>query len=132
MRVGQPLVDADERNPEPLAAMRQDFPVPQMKPADNERLRTGRRFVETLRGLEDDAVALRQRFDAKALGKSPPEFFPHCCGDRLALAKRLLGEGQFKIRQRALLSPEAGSDEAPEGPGEARRRLQRGGARNED
>ncbi len=98
--------------------MRQNFPVSQVKSADDERLRAARGFVETLRRLEDDAVALCQRFDAKALGEGPPKVFPHCRGDRLALAKRLFGEGQFEIRERALLSPEARSDEAPELSGE--------------
>ena len=63
MRVGHALINADEGNAEPLAAMRQDLPVSQMKSADDERLRAARRFVETLRRLEDDAVAFRQRFD---------------------------------------------------------------------
>ena len=59
MGVGHALIDADERNAEPLAAMRQNLPVSQVKSADDEGLRAARRFVETLRGLEDDAVALR-------------------------------------------------------------------------
>ena len=118
VRVGQALIDADERNAEPLAAMRQDLPVPQMKSADDERLRAGCCFVETLRRLEDDAVARRQRFDAKAFGEGSPKIFPHRRGDRLALAKRLFGEGQFEIRERALLSTEVRRDEAPEVPGE--------------
>ena len=98
--------------------MRQDFPVPQMKSADDERLRAGCCFVETLRRLEDDAVALGQRFDAKALGEGSPKVFPHRRGDRLTLAERLFGEGQFEIRERALLSTEARRDEAPELSGE--------------
>ena len=104
MRVGYALIDADEGNAEPLAAMRQDLPVPQMKSADDERLRAVRCFVEALRGLEDDAIALCERFDAKALGKGSPKVFPHRRGDRLALAGRLFGEGQFEICERALLS----------------------------
>ena len=118
MGVGQALIDADERNAEPLAAMRQDFPVSQMKSADDKGLRAGCCFVETLRGLEDDAVALGQRFDAEALGEGSPEVFPHRRGDRLTLAKRLFGEGQFEIGERALLSTEARRDEAPEVSGE--------------
>ena len=98
--------------------MRQDLPVSQVKSADDEGLRAARCFVETLRWLEDDAVALRQRFDAKALGEGPPKIFPHRRGDRLPLAKRLFGEGQFKIGERTLLSPETRSDEAPEVSGE--------------
>ena len=98
--------------------MRQNLPVSQVKSADDERLRAARRFVETLRRLEDDAVARRQRFDAKALDERAPKIFPHRSSDRLALARRLFGEGQFEIGERALLSPEAGSDEAPEVSGE--------------
>ena len=59
MRVGYALINANERNAEPLAAMRQNFPVPQVKTADDEGLRAARRLVETFRRLEDDAVALR-------------------------------------------------------------------------
>ena len=118
MRVGYALINADEGNAEPLAAVRQNLPVSQVKSADDEGLRAARCFVETLRRLEDDAVALRQRFDAKALGEGSPEVFPHRRGDRLALARRLFGEGEFEIRKRALLSTEARSDEAPELSGE--------------
>ena len=57
--VGWSLIDADERNAEPLAAMRQNLPVSQVEPADDEGLRAARRLVETFRRLEDDAVALR-------------------------------------------------------------------------
>ena len=118
MGIGQTLVDADEGNTELLAAVRQDLPVSQVKATDDEGLCAARGFVETFRRLEDDAVALRQRFDAKALGEGPPKIFPHRRGDHLAFIKRLFGEGQFKIGERALLSPEARGDEAPEVAGE--------------
>ena len=59
MRVGYALIDADEGNAEPLAAMRQNLPVSQVKTTHDEGLRAARRLVETFRRLEDDAVALR-------------------------------------------------------------------------
>src|ERR1700733_15275849 len=114
MRVGQALIDANKGNAEPLAAMRQDLPVSQVKSADNEGLCAARRFIETLWRLEDDGVVLRQRFDAKALDERPPKVFPHPRSDRLTLANRLFGEGKFKIGERAPFSPEAWGDEAPE------------------
>src|SRR6185437_5184579 len=103
-----------------------------MKPADDEGLRAARCFVETFRRLENDAVALRQRFDAKALGEGPPKIIPHSRGDRRALAQRLFGEGQLKICERALLSPEMRSDEAPEVSGDPRSHLHGDRARNDD
>ena len=62
IRVGQALIDADERDAEPLAAMRQDLPVSQVKSADDERLCAGCCFVETFRRLEDDSVARPSAF----------------------------------------------------------------------
>src|SRR5271166_3760154 len=132
MRVRHPLVDADEGAAEPLAAMREYLPVSQMKSADDEWLRALRCSVEVFRGLEDDAVALRQRLDAKALGEGPAEIFPHRRGDRLAFFGRFLGKGQFEICERALLSAKARGDQAPEHSREPRRRLHRHGARNDD
>ena len=125
-------INANKRNTEPLAAMRENLPVSQVKSADDEGLRAARCFVEILRRLEDDAVALRERFDAKALGEGSPKVFPHCRGDRLTLASRLFGVGEFEIRERALLSTEARSDEAPELSREPRSRLHGHGARNDD
>src|ERR1700719_4597364 len=98
--------------------MRQDFPVPQMKSADDKGFGAPRCFVETLRWLENDAVAFGQRFDAKTLGEGSPKVFPHRRGECLTLAERLFGEGQFEILERALLSTEARRDEAPELSGE--------------
>ena len=54
----------------------------------------------------------------KTFGEGSPKVFPHRRGDRLTLAERLFGEGQFEIRERALLSTEARRDEAPEVSGE--------------
>lgn len=112
--VGDALIDANEGNAEPPAARRQNLPVSQVKSADDEGLRAARRVVETLRRLEDDAVALHQRFDAKALGESSPKVFPHRRSDRGTLARRLFRVGESKIRERALLSVEARGDEAPQ------------------
>ena len=114
MRVGHALINADKGNAQALAAMRQDLPVSQVKSADDERLCAARRFVETLRRLEHDAVAFRQRFDVKALGEGSPEVFPHRRGDRLTLARRLFRVGEFEIRERALLPDEVRSNKAPE------------------
>ena len=74
MGIGYSLIDANERNPEPLAAVRQNFPVPQVKTANDEGLCAARRLVETFRRLEYDAIAPRQRLDVEALGEGSPEF----------------------------------------------------------
>src|SRR6202020_2280307 len=108
-----------------------NFPVSQMKPADDEGLRAVRGFVEILRRLEDDAVALCQRFDAQALGEGPPEVFPHCRGDRLTLGKRLFREGELEIRERPLLSTEARRNDAPELSREPWGRLNSNGVRKD-
>jgi hypothetical protein len=97
-----------------LPPVRQNLPVSQMKATHDEGLRAARRLVETLRRLEDDTVALRQRFDAKALGESPPKVFPHRRSDRGTLARQLFRVGEFKIRERALLPAEARSNEVPQ------------------
>ena len=47
--------------------MRQDLPVSQVKSADDEGLRALGYPFEVFGGLEDDAVAVRQRLDVKTL-----------------------------------------------------------------
>ena len=84
MRVGHALINANEGNAEPLAAVRQNLPVSQVEPADDEGLRAARCLVQvpsggskTMRSLFVSAWML------KALSEGPPEVFPHRRGDRL-------------------------------------------------
>ncbi len=132
MRVGHALINADEGNAKSLAAVRQNLPVSQVKSAHNERFRAARCFVETFRRLEDNAVALGERFNVKALSEGSPKIFPHRGRDRLALTRRFFGVREFEIRERALLSPKARGDEAPDVSGEPRSCLHRHGAREDD
>ena len=129
-RVRYALVDAGDRQAHALAPMREDFPVAQMKAADDER-RSARHVIEPLIGREGDAAALDQRLEAEALDEGAAEIVPHGRRKLRALGKGHVWIGAGQIGKRALLPTQAWGNQAPEFPGQPRGCFQGQRARGE-
>ena len=119
------LVDAGNRQPHALAAMREEFPVAPMKAAPLVRARR----QTTPSRARTRCTGLDERLQAEALDEGAAKIVPH--GRRpFVRSFRLCPGKRAPDWQACASSRRARGDHAPEAPGQPRRRFQRQRARN--